>query len=380
MKIVDRYILSALIKPFLFCLIAFFFLWIIVDLFNNLSDFVENKAPLMLVLKFYAVQLADAAQTILPVAFFFSLLFVLGNMSHYRELVGFQSGGLSLVRMMVGIFIIALLVSFTQYLLFYDLTPTAKSRMDNTMKEIQGRPSKENIYSEVIYKNPSTGIVWFAQEVNVAQRRCVQVELLVPDSITKVDERKIFAAQAVYNNAQWELIRCRVVSFSENEGPPKIQDLDSIKADFLTVTPYQMVAALRPPKEMRWGELHDFIYANPHPSEVLMAEYKTEHFYRMAYPLVSPILFLFAIAFAVTLDHQSRAAPLFKCLITLFLLFLWIALSKSFGKGYRIPAWIAAFNGIAIFGLIGLYLFGDKVGWVWMLKHRMKRMLSGKSG
>ena len=372
MKIVDRYILFALIKPFLFCVVTFFFLWIIYDLFDHLSDFVENKAPIGLVLKFYTVQMPELAQIILPISYFFALLYVLSNMSHYRELVAMQSGGISLVRISVTLFLVSLIVAVFQYYLFIDHTPRATQRVSNTLNEIQGKPSSAHTFRQVIYKSPSSGIVWYAQTVDVAQRRAVQVEILVPHTETKRDSRKIFAAQAQYKAGIWELIRCRIVSFDE-DGKTEIHDMDSIEADFLTTSPHQMIAALRLPAHMKWSELKTFIFGNPHPSSIRMAPFLTQYYYRMAYPLLSPILFLFSVALAVTLERQNRAAPLFKCLTALFLLLIWLNFSLALGNGYRIPAWLAAFNPIAVFGLAGLYLFADKVGWTWILSHNLSR-------
>ncbi len=370
MKIVDRYVLFALIKPFLFCLVSFFFLWIIYDLFDHLTDFIEDKAPFGLIFKFYLVQMPQIAQLILPISYFFSLLYVLSNMSHYRELVGLQSGGVSLVRISITLFGVSLLVAALQYFLFFDLTPRSTQRVSDTLNEIQGKPSIANTYSEVIYKSPSSGIVWYAQSVDTAKRRAVQVEVLVPHTETKRDSRKIFAAQAQYQDGVWELIRCRIVSFDE-EGKAETHDVDSIQADFVDVSPHQMIAALRLPEHMKWSELKDFIYLNPHPSSIRMAPFLTQYFYRMAYPLLSPVLFLFSIALAVTLERQNRAAPLFKCLVVLFLLLIWLNFSLALGNGFRIPAWLAAFNPILFFGLAGLYLFADKVGWIWMLRAQL---------
>lgn len=370
MKIVDRYVLFALFKPFLFCVVSFFFLWIIYDLFDNLSDFIENKAPLNLVFRFYLVQLPQIAQLILPVSFFFALLFVLGNMSHYRELVGFQAGGLSLTRITWTIFVFSLLVAALQYTLFFDLSPKSSQRVRDTMNEIRGQPPEAHQFRQVIYRNPVSKITWFASEVDVLHRRAIQVEILMPDTETGRDSKKIFAAQAAYRGGSWELFRCRIVSFPEEGTTPETQDLDKIDADFLTVPPHEMIASLKLPEHMKWEELRNFIQNNPHPSSVRMAPFNTQYYYRMAYPLLAPILFLFSVALAVTLERQNRAAPLLKCLIVLFLLLIWLNFSLALGNGYRIPAWLAAFNPILVFGAVGIYLFAQKVGWIWTLQRK----------
>lgn len=370
MKIVDRTLIFALIRPFAFCVASFFFLWIIYDLFDNLGDFIEHKAPLVQILKFYAVQLPEVAQLVLPVSFFFALLFVLTNMSHHRELDGLQSGGISLSRITAPVFVLALIVAAFQYFLFIDLTPRASQRVRDTMNEIRGGSSGSGVFREVIYEHSPTGVMWFAQKVDVLTRRAIQVEIWIPDPVTRRDSQKIFAGQAVYKDAAWELLRCRIVHF-DPDGHTRIEDLDSMQANFLNVTPHQMIAALRRPEHLRWDELRDFIFYNPHPSETRMAPFRTEYYYRMAYPLISPVLFLFAVALAITSNRQNRAAPLFKCLVALFALLIWMNFSLALGNGMRIPAWLAACNPIVVFAALGLYLYGDRVGWNWIIRHRL---------
>jgi len=375
MKIVDRYLLSSLVKPFFFCCISFFFLWIIYDLFDNLGDFIENEAPVGLVVRFYAVQLPQVAQLVLPVSYFFALLYTLTNLSYYRELQGLQAGGLSLARITWTLFTLGCGVAIVQLLLFVDASPRATERRQDTLNEIRRQPPSSEQFRQVIYRNPVSGITWFAAEVDVAKRRAFHVEILIPDTRTGEDSRKIFAAQAQYNNARWELIRCRIVSFQE-DGPPRTQDLDSIDADFLTTSPHQMIAALRLPEQIPWGELHRFVFRNPHPSDVRMAPFLTQYYYRFAYPFLAPILFLFSIPLAISHDRQNRAAPLFKCLVVLFAFLIWIHFSVALGNGFRVPASLAALNPVFVFGLIGFTLFSEKVGWIWLLQLRWHQWLT----
>ncbi len=323
-----------------------------------------------MVLKFYAVQIPDVAQLILPVSYFFSLLYVLGNLSHNRELVGFQSGGISLFRVTILGLVLGLAVSAVQYFLFWDWSPRAAQRQRDTLNEIRGAATQSNVFREVIYKSSDGGMMWYSQSLDVPSRRAVQVELLLPEVGTQRDSRKIYAAQAIYRDTMWEMVRCRQITFREGQ-PPLVEDFDTLVVPEFRSTPHQIVAALRVPIQMRWLDLKEFIFRSPHPSETRMAPFITQYYYRMAYPLLAPILFGFAVALGISNARGNRAAPLFRCLVVLFALLIWLNFSIALGNGNRIPAWLAASNPIALFGIVALFLFAEKVGWVWILQHAL---------
>lgn len=371
MTIVYRYISIALVKPLIFCIFSFFFLWIIHDLFDTLGDLMKKDPEWSVVARYYLVQIPKVSQQVLPVSFFFSMLYVLANYSQSRELVALQAAGVSLARISVPFLIVAVIMAGIQALLYIDLAPNAKKSADALRSKIEGKPDQSDSYRTIIYDNPESNTTWFIAEIDLEAESFSQAEILITDSMGR-DKAKYFAAAGNYRNGEWNLARVRKVEFLPGQPSPPATDVDTMDAPFLKESPQQLVAAMREPGELPWAQLQQFVTTrNPH-TEIRMAPFRTEYFYRQAYPFISVVLCLYAFALGITNARQGRAASLFSCLVVLFGLLIWINFSVALGNGNRIPPWIASWSGIFFFGALGLYLYASKVGWIWNLLDLIK--------
>ena len=67
MKLLDRYVLRNFLEPFLICFFGFLAIWLIFDLTDNGSEFVQAHASVKTVAIFYATQLPQIILISLPV-------------------------------------------------------------------------------------------------------------------------------------------------------------------------------------------------------------------------------------------------------------------------------------------------------------------------
>jgi len=369
MKLMDRYLLGLLLGSFGFCLLAFYFLFILADLFDSLGDVIKNKAGWWVLVQYYSIPAPYIFQLIVPAAFFLSVIYVLVTWSSSRELVALQAGGVSLHRVAVPVFLAGLGVMALQYGLFFHLSPQAGQRRQAMEDQIEKRTGRGERFPAVVYKNPTTGALWFAQEIDLKERTLKQAEIVLMDDLGR-DRMKIFAARGRYTEEGfWDFAGVRRVDFSRDGTAAVPQDLAQMDAPFLNESPEQLVAVLRPASEMSWPELSAFIHAPYQPAPSRMAPYRTEHLHRMAYPWLVPVLVLFAFALAVTHDRRSMAGTVFRCILVLAGLLVWMQLSLALGNGKRIPPWLAAWSPVLIFGAAGLWLFAERTGWLWNLRH-----------
>jgi|GEM_PF-601158 len=364
MKILDRYLLLSLLTPLLFCLGAFFCLWIIFDLFDIVGDLVKQKASLWFILQYYGVQMPKIAQIILPPSFFFSCVYVLAYMSARRELVATMAAGVSLARIAVPFFIMSLVVACVQYALYFDLTPNAKKRVDALEKQLSNKEGTAEIYRGVVFKNPVNGTMWYVSEINITERTFQQAEILSIDELGR-DKEKLFVASGKFKGDYWDLFNIRKVVFDPQGLAKKPVDMTQLDALYLNESPEDMIATLRPPEQYPWLELYHFTHAKFRPSPNRMAPYHMEYHYRMAYPLICPVLCLFAFAFAISFNHSARNSSLMACLLVLFGLLVFVNISVALGNSKRLSPAFAAWSTIIFFGSAGLWLFANKVGWFW---------------
>lgn len=371
MNLMDRTLLGALLRPFLFCLAAFYFLFVLVDLFDSLGDLIRAKADLGLLLRYYLAPAPFIFQLIVPPAFYLAVIYVLVNWSSNRQLVALHAAGVSLHRISIPFFALSLAVAAVQHTLYHDLTPRAQERRDALENQLERRAASGSVFPRVVYKNPTSGVLWYAQSIDIAAGTLTQAEILVPDDLGR-DRMKIFAAQGTYRDGYWDFAGVRRVEFARDGTAAAPQDLAQWDAHFLNESPAQIVAVLRPATGMAWKELSGFINAPYQPAPNRMAPYRTEHQYRLAYPLLTPVLCFFAFALAISHERRNKTAAVFNCLVVLALLLVWMQLSKALGNGKRIPPFLAGWSPVLIFGTTGLLLFAEKTGWLWNLRHYIR--------
>jgi lipopolysaccharide export system permease protein len=141
-KKLDKLILKSFIGPF----IATFFITILVLIMQffwlYIDDFVGKGLPISMVFKFIWYQSAVLVPLALPLAILLSSLMTFGNLGESFELVAIKSSGISLLRFMRPLFLVAILISGLAFLFSNNVIPVAylKSR---------------TMLSDIVYAKPS---------------------------------------------------------------------------------------------------------------------------------------------------------------------------------------------------------------------------------
>src|SRR2546430_16376381 len=93
MKLLDRYVIRNFLQVYLYCIAGFISIWLIFDVSDNISTFIDEHVGLLLVGRYYATQIPQVLIILLPVSLLLSLLFALGRMSRSNEIVSMLTAG-----------------------------------------------------------------------------------------------------------------------------------------------------------------------------------------------------------------------------------------------------------------------------------------------
>ncbi|MBK6681895.1 MAG: LptF/LptG family permease [Ignavibacteriales bacterium] len=99
-KILDRYIIKSFILSIFYGLMAFTLLFVIIDLMENLTDFIDNNVGTFIILEYYLVFTPEILKLMTPSCCAFGGLFTAGKMSSNNELTAIKSSGVSIYRFM----------------------------------------------------------------------------------------------------------------------------------------------------------------------------------------------------------------------------------------------------------------------------------------
>ena len=178
--ILDRYILKNHIGPYLFGLSIITFVFIMDFIFKYLDLFIGKGVDFFIVLEFFVLSLGHMFALIIPMAVMPATLMAFGQLAAENEITAMKASGISLYRMILPVFVAAVLLSAA--LVYYQnyVLPESNHRLMNLMIDIgKMKPTleiKENIVSDAIKgytilvreKNDKTGEI---KDIQIRENR-----------------------------------------------------------------------------------------------------------------------------------------------------------------------------------------------------------------
>jgi lipopolysaccharide export system permease protein len=374
-KIFFRYLFVRLFVPFAVCLCACTLIWIMADLYGNIDDFLEQKinvVPLLvMLLRFYSLQIPSMLVQVLPAALLISTLWTLLSLNRRCELVAFQSGGMAPIWLFSPFFVFACI---WMLVLAFDLNwPAAKAQVtrERLLQQVKGQKAKSNVFVNLPYIDRVNRRIWFFQSLDTNQDKAKGVEILQRDADGH-DMVKYFARQGEWNGEFWRLSGVRKIVFGISGGVQDQQVYEELDLPDITTPPGQLSLIVSQPEQLTVSQLSQYI-ATSTATEEHLAAYRTEWWYRTLYPLSLIVLMLFGLFHGTSPDRRS---PVVGVVWAIVVLFAYILLTNGFitlGKHDRLPPFFSVIVMEVVFGAVGLHLLALRNGWWWQLLEVGKR-------
>jgi lipopolysaccharide export system permease protein len=353
MTLIDRYVLRLFLRVLGWSLLAFTAIFLLVDLFDHLDNFLDDNASTVSILKYYMYQLPTVVDLVFPVSMLLASLFTLGVLSKNNEFTAILSAGVSLSRLARTVLIFALLMSGAD-LAFRESVVPAGARRQNEVKqyEIEGRvrdqlKGKSN-FTYVGQKGRVYVIRRFRPHPPTLEGLSVQT---FRDS-TLVE--RIDAEKAVWKEDHWELVNGTVRHF-EN-GRERVDQFSERSLDPPVEQPLDFSRRTVDPDEMNYAELSRFADwvsrtgGDPTPYEAALAN-------KVSYPLVNFILVVLGLALGSGRRKTTLWAGFGLTVGLAFVYYLLMNFGLQLGKTGAIPIWASAWSGNILYGVAGLILF-----------------------
>ena len=110
MKILDRYLIKQFLLTIIFGLLAFTLIFVVIDMMENLDDFIDQNVPIEYHFKLLSCLFPEIIKLITPVAVLFAALFTAGKAANLSEITAIKASGVSLFRFMLPFLITTLFV------------------------------------------------------------------------------------------------------------------------------------------------------------------------------------------------------------------------------------------------------------------------------
>ena len=355
MKLLDRYVIRNFLQVYLYCIAGFISIWLIFDVSDNISTFIDQHVPLSLVIRYYATQIPQVFIILLPVSLLLSLLFALGRMSRSNEIVSMLTAGVSLPRVLLPLIGMGLLTVAASMALNYSLAPHSELARKAFLSEAQSRPGR--YIQGQIFRNRTDSRTWFIQNFLPRTNTFNNVQVLQQDANDNIVTNYI-TARAYYRpeTKTWELENAKVVHYDQSGNIVDEQIYPSLKIEHWSETPFRLGSANERAEFLSLPELREYLRFNADFPATLLAPFRTHLQYRLALPWTCFVVVCIAAPLGIGYSRRgvlsSVAAAVFLVFSMNFLVHLFLAL----GEGARVPAWIAAWTPNILFMAIGLYL------------------------
>lgn len=345
MLILDRYIIKQFLQTIFFGLLVFIFIFVIIDMFEKLDDFIDKDVAKSIIVEYYIVFLPEIIRLILPVSVLLAGLFTVGKMVSQNELTAIKASGVSIYRFIIPFLIIAFLIScFSIYFGGYTVPQANKRRVyieQNYMKK-----GLVNAGTNIFFQDTKTKIVtisYFDIERDQANRVSIQE---FDDKKQIILKSRIDAEKMKFDSTSgaW-IIMNGYQRFFYDDSISAVK-IDTLVINGLNFSPEEVIKKQRKPEEMTLSELRDYskeiLRTGNDPTRI-----QIEFHSRFAFAFSSFVVILFGLPISINKRRGGLAIQFGINLLITFIYLIFMKVSQSFGKnGVLEPiltAWVANF-------------------------------------
>ena len=350
MKILDRYLLKQFLLTVLFGLAAFTLLFVIIDLMENLGDFLDQNVSEQMIMQYYLVFIPEIIRLITPIAVLLASLFTAGKMANLNELTAIKASGVSLYRFMAPFLIASIFISLISIYFGGYLVPMA-NKQKVLIEQNYLKKGIVFIGGNIIIQDSKTRIVSLNSFDAVHQ----QAYMISIQEFNPMDNTKLISQlngfRMVFDPAKncWVIYDGVIRSFTDTtETMEKFPIRDFPQLNFRIE---DVIKKQRKPEEMTLSELNKFadeqLRTGNDPTSIEI-EYQS----RIAFAFASVVVILFGLPISANRRRGGLAIQFGINLLVTFLYLVFMKVSQAFGKNGvmnpLITAWLANFIFLAV--------------------------------
>lgn len=352
MTIIDRYVLRQFLATLGFAVMALVVIFIVIDLLENLDEFLDQQAPLDVILRYYVFFVPNTLRLMLPVSMLLAALFSVGRLSGNNEVTAMRSGGQSLPRFMLPMLITALVVSAGQLYVNGWIVPVANAKKLAIERTYLGKSTAGIALYRLFFRDTPTrsvAIESYDAEGRIGRNVCIEIyrDTIRPRVVERIDAPDM---QWDSTAGRWQLRSAVRRTFHGDT--ITFERLRNVTAPF-TITHEQLVRLQRSMAEMTFDEVKDQI-------ETLRKGGKNTRSQEIAYlsewslPFANFIVVLIAIPFASVRRRGGIAAQIAAAMAISFVYIAFTLVGQAWGAASTWAPSSVAWSANVIFFLVGV--------------------------
>ena len=161
MPTLDGYIMRAFLVPFFILLFAFTLLFIIMDMYNDVGDFLDHEASVRVSIEYFTLKIPGNIRFILPITVLLACMYALANLGRTRELTAIRASGISLSRCGLPIFIVGFCVMLVNFYFNEQLVPETTRKAEVVRRTVNNKNYVEEINARLQFHSGDRLRSWY---------------------------------------------------------------------------------------------------------------------------------------------------------------------------------------------------------------------------
>ena len=355
-NLLDRYVVRLFLIVLAIVTASGISLYVIADLTERVDEILKNKIAKDLVFSYYKYMSLQIFYDIAPVVILVTTLMTFSLLSRTNEVTAAKALGVSLYRLALPVIVTALLVaSFCAYL-ETQVLPASNERVAQMRDKING---KETVRT---YRRADRQWLFghgrFIYNYSYYDPKNHTLQRLHVFDFDESHEmvRRLYAENATYSgNGNW-IFENGWVRTLDHGGVTNFTRFRGQRTVAFPETPEYFDAEIRPPEQMTYGELRDYL-EELKASGQAVPELEVQLYNKLAFPVVSLIMAVVALPFAFRIGRQGTLYGIGVSIVLGIFFLAVFAFFKTLGEAGAIPPAAAVWSPSALFMLLSSYLF-----------------------
>ncbi|MCG6983089.1 MAG: LPS export ABC transporter permease LptG [Deltaproteobacteria bacterium] len=356
MRVISRYISLEFAKIIAICLGAFVAIYLVIDFFERIDDFLEAKLPLFLALHFFILKLPLVLEQGIPMSVLMGALVTLGLMSRNNELMVLKASGIGPALIVGPIVALALVASIFDFALSEYVVPLTSIQTNHIWNvKVMNRPSPTSFSEEKVWYK-SGQVIYNIRVLHPKRGLLEGVTIHIFDGNFRLAER-IDARRAVWDGHSW-IFSDGIFVQRTNDGNFTAEHFQRRRIA-LEERPQDFQHLEKASEEMTLAELARYV-AEIESEGYDSTRYRVDFYGRIAFPFTSLIMALLGIGVALYQGKKGGIAVGVAASVALaFVYFLIFQLTLSIGYTGNLHPMLAAWMPNILFGIASMYIFSQ---------------------
>jgi LPS export ABC transporter permease LptG len=372
--ILDRHVLRQFLVPFSLCFFGLIAIFIAFDIYDNGKDFLEARFSGLQIAWFYIILIPKFIVEVIDISLLLAVLYSLGRMSRYNEIISMLGAGRSVVRLLAPLFLIGIFAAILTMACNYQWAPEADRRKSDMLRLAEERDPQRKARKaraggeRVAYMNRTDRRFWYLNEIPIdlsEANKIDQVEIHEHDEKGRL-VRSIYAKNALWQPREppvWIFYNVRIMTHLDD--PERIfedQRLYRWPVETWRETPWQLLSesAKMPAQFLSMPQLASYLNTNREAPDSQLASYRTWWHDRLARPLRCLVVVLFAAPLGIVYSRRGLMGSVASTIILYFAMYFLTSIFIRLGETHKLPAAAAAWSVNILFGSVGAVLLWQR--------------------